>query len=643
MTAMFGNKVAWREGKGVLVAAALLAAVWVGAETAAARQVVLPLTQYDELRSKSRTTAELAPPPAAPFALEGDDLEVLAGPDSARIVQRLAVRLLAADWQSIPVGEMGSFVGADLGGLEGRLTESRGGSVLQVRGQGEHRVRLESVVKVARDETATRATWSFSLRPPPAAVVRGALQLAAPLAGTVDEAVLGAGGQLLGGRQGSAWSFAATPGKDLEVRLLGRAVLPERARLPLRFEATTASSATLSRTRLEVHAWVVARVAQGRLAELRLRLPEGLTVESLTPPGIGWKVDGDDRVGRVERIDRSERVDRGERVDRSDRGDRSDRRILTVTPPEPAEETLQVAVELSGPPRDSFAAPLLLPEGAARTVVLARAALRGDGLLTVTDLASTRPPDSFEAAPLAADPAPARGRLYLVGDPARPPRWQAEWAERTEVLAAQIDGLWVELTAGEAGRAAYQVWAVVRNRATTELAVVMPPGFELTVASRDGVPLAPGLGPRQDLAVPLLSRESPQLIHLAGLMPFAMPRGAGQLQVPLPSLSAPAARIRVRLLLPGGRSYTLADATRTSAVEAPPRPAATVMPAVPAPGDLAGQMLLRPAQSPDLDAAAPSPAPAGWVVVAASWSALSSSPAPLLLQVATRKEKASWF
>jgi hypothetical protein len=613
MKAMFSMKRSrWVPRRARLTRGAPLALALVGfaADGAAARQVVLPLAQYEELRAKARTTPEPAPPPAAPFAIESDDLEVLAGPDSARIVQTLAVRLLGADWLSIPVGEAGAFVSADLGNLEGRLADgSGGGSVLQVRGQGEHRVRLESVVKVARDETATRPTWRFSLRPPAAAVARGALQLAAPLAGVVDEAVLGAGGLLQGTRQASGWSFAATPGKGLEVRLLGRAVLPERARLPLRFEATAASSAVLSRTFLKVHGWVVARVAQGRLAELRVRLPDGFAVESLTPQGMGWKVDGGS---------------------------------LVVTPPDPVEETLQLAVELTGSPRDSFAAPLLLPEGATRTTVLARAALQGDGLLTVADLVSTRSPDSFEAAPLAADPAMVSGKLYLVGDPARPPTWHAEWAERTEVLAAQIDGLWVEMTAGEAGRAGYQVWALVRNRASAQLAMVLPPGFELMVASRDGVPLAPGLGPHQDLTVPLLSRESPQLVHLAGVMPFLMPR-AGQLSVPLPSLSAPAARVRVRLLLPGGRSYALADATRASAVEVPPKPAVTVMPAAPAPGDLAGQMLLRPAQSLVLDAAAPSPAPAGWVVVAASWSALSSSPAPLLLQVAARKEKESWF
>jgi hypothetical protein len=597
-------------------AVALAAATLLGSASteAAARQVVLPLAQYEALRAKARNAPEPLPPPPAPFAIESDELEIVAEAASARIVQTLRVRVLGADWQAIPAGDAGSFVGADLGGLEGRIAEgsgSGGGGVLQVRGQGEHVVRLESVVAVTRDETATRPVWRFSLRPPAAAVARGTLRLAASLAGAVDEAELGAGGLLLGARQGTSWSFAAKPGQPLQVLLSGRAVLPERARLPLRFEATTATAAVLSRTRLRVHGWVAVRVAQGRLAELRLRLPGGFTVESVTPRVAGWKVDGG---------------------------------ILAVTPLDPVEETLQLAVELTAPPRDAFAAPLLLPEGAARTTVLARAALQGDGRLVIAGLASARPPDSVEMAALAADRTAVSGKPYVVGDPARPPSWQAEWAERTEVLAAQVDGLWVELAAGEAGRAGYQLWAAVRNRGTTQLAVTLPPGFELTAASRDGVPLAPGLGADQSLTVPLLSRESPQLVHVAGVVPFTLPRADGQLAVPLPALSAPAARIRVRLLLPGGRSYVLADATRAAGVEPPPRPAAAVTAAPPpAAGDLAGQMLLRPAEAPALDAAAPSPAPAGWVVVAASWSALSSNPAPLVLQVAARKEKVSWF
>jgi hypothetical protein len=584
-----------------------------GRHPAAAQQVSLPLSQYEELRARAKTSPDQVSPPPSPFALESDDLEVVAGPTSARIVQRLAMRLLGAGWQAIPLGSAGSFVAADLGGLEGRVEESKAGNVLQVRGEGEHRVRLESVVQVAQDPTSTRPIWRFVLRLPAAAVARGTLSLAPALAGKVDQAVLGADALLQGGLPGGAWSFAATPGKELEVRLLGRAVLPERGRLTLRFEATAASAAVLSRTRLKVHAWVAARIAQGRLTELRLRLPEGFTVEAVGPAVAGWEVkDG----------------------------------ILVVTPLDPVEDSLQLAVELTGPPRDAFAAPLLLPQGAVRTTLLVRAVLQGDGLLPLTAAGATRPPDRVEAAPLAADPAAGSGKLYLVMDATRPPRWQAEWADRTEVLAAQIDGLWVELTAGESGRAAYQLWAEVRNRGTTQLELGLPPGFELIVASRDGVMLAPGLTAGQRLAVPLLSRESPQLVHLAGVMPFALPRAEGDLSVPLPSLSAPAAQIRVRLLLPGGRSYALVDATRaaTGATVQPPRPAAAVMAATaPVLGDLAGQMQPRPAEASTMDVAAPAAAPAGWLEVAAAWSALSATPAPLALRVTTRKEKESWF
>ena len=335
-------------------AAATLAVVLLcagaGAGAAAAQQVTLALAQYEELRARARIVPEPAAAPSAPFALESDELEVIAGPASARIVQTLAVRLLAADWQSIPIGDAGSLVGADLGGLEGRVTAAgaasaasatgatgaTGGSVLQVRGQGEYRVRLESAVPVARDETATRPAWRFALRLPAAAVARGTLRLAPALAGGVEEADLGAGGSIEGGRQNDAWRFAATPGGELEARLLGRAVLPERAQLPLRFEATTATAAVLSRTRLEVHAWVAAHVAQGRLAELRLLLPDGFTVVKLSPTVAAWKVEGG---------------------------------VLAVTPLTPIEETLTLAVELTAPPRDAFAAPLLVPQGDRKSVV----------------------------------------------------------------------------------------------------------------------------------------------------------------------------------------------------------------------------------------------------------------------------------
>jgi hypothetical protein len=568
----------------------------------------------------------------------------------------LTVRLLSGDWQSIPLGAAGSLVSADLGGLEGHVdaggatgggaggaSSTGGGSILQARGAGEHRLRLESAVAVAADETATRPVWRFGLTLPAAAVVRGTVSAAPGLAGKVEEAAFAAGALLQPGGVAGRWSFAGQPGRVLQAALLGRAVLPERARLALRYEATSASAAVLSHSRLRVHAWVQARVAQGRLPELRLRLPEGLTVDSVGGSQVaGWNVaEG----------------------------------TLAVTPLAPAEETLAVTVELSGAAGETLAAPLVVPLGAQRTTYLARAALEGDGLLELADPGSSRAPDAADAAPLGAGAlagAPAApgaaaggasstvggarapagsagGRLYLVADAARPPRWHAAWAERTDVLAAEIDRLWVEVAAGEAGRATYQVWALVRNRGSADLALGLPAGFELQLASRDGVPTVPGTTPDRGLAVPLLSREAPQLVHVAGLVPFSLPGGSGELAVPLPVLSAPAARIEMRLLLPGGRVYVLADRTREAAAVPPPAPGAQGGVTAPPPagpradGGLAARILTVPGTAPVLDAGAATPLPSGFVELAASWSALATAPAPLAVHVAARKEKEPWF
>ncbi len=607
---------------GVVALAMVVAAAAFPGGGAAARQVTLPLVQFEELRARGRVAPETPVTPPAPFAIESDDMEIVVGPTSASVVQLLTVRLLSGEWLAISLGDPGSLVGADLGGLEGRVESAGvagGGSTLQVRGVGEHRVRLESAVAVAADEAATRPTWRLALRLPAAAVVRGKLAASQALAGKVEEAVFEAGGLQQGGRVAAAWSFGGEPAKELRVSLLGRAVLPERARLALRFEATSATSAVLSHTRLKVHGWVQARVAQGRLAELRLRLPEGLAVEGVSGSQVaGWRVTGG---------------------------------VLAVTPFAAVEDQVAVAVELSGAAVESFAAPLLVPDGALRTTFLARAVLQGDGLLELADPASTRLPDAGEAAPLAADAggksalaggeAGAKARLYLVADPARPPRWHAAWAERTEVLAAQIDRLLVEVAAGEAGRAVYQVWALVRNRGSADLALAPPPGFELELASRDGIPLPPGVAPDRALTVPLLTRDAPQLVHLAGLVPFTLPNGKGDLSVPLPVLSAPAGRIEVRLLLPGGRTSLLADPPRAAAVTPPPAPAAAA--AAPRPGDLAARLQLLPLAAPNLDRAALTELPAGFVEVVAGWSALTANPAPLTLHVAVQKEKEPWF
>ncbi|MBW8874108.1 MAG: hypothetical protein JF614_04030 [Acidobacteria bacterium] len=578
---------------------------------AGAQQVTLPLTQYEDLRTRANPAAEALAPPPAPFALELADFDVTAGPVSARVAQTLRLTLYDDKWQTVPLGDPGSFIHADLAGVEGRVDASDKGWALHVRGRGRHEVRLESAVPVTRDETATRPTWRFGLKLPPAAVVRGRIAVATTTA--VEEVEIDGAGQMSpqeGKAAGRPWSFVAVPGGEAHWTLSGRATLPARAQLPLRWEATSATATALTRTRLRVFGWIEARVAQGRLAELRVPIPDGLEVASVQG-GAGWKMDG---------------------------------RTLVVTPLAPVEDAFAVELELTGEPRDAFATPLLLPQGSARTTLLAKAVLKGgDGQLSLADPGSLRTAGDADAARLPASLRSAEGKLYVVTDAARPPRWAAEWAERTEVLASEIDRLLVDVAVGEAGRASYQLWAEVRNRGAQQLTFVLPAGFELASARDDGAPVTPGTAAGGGLSVPLLTQEATQVVHLSGLLPLALPRDDGRLEVPLPALSAPAARIEVRVVLPGGRSYKLADAARNGTISAPPGTA----PRKPAAG-MARQV---DAQVNSALRSSPAPAavtaffaiPPGFTEIRAAWSALSATPAPLALRAEVEKERPQWF
>ncbi len=188
------------------------------------------------------------------------------------------------------------------------------------------------------------------------------------------------------------------------------------------------------------------------------------------------------------------------------------------------------------------------PQGSRRTLQLVAAQLRGDGLLDLIEPGSARAATDAEKEGFTVA---GQLRVYALADAARPPRFEAVWAEGTEVLAAQIDRLLVDVAAGTGGRAAYQLWAEVRNRGTLSLEVVLPPGFELIDADRDGEKVLPGKSARGGFEVPLFAGEETQVVHLRGLLPLALPAvKTGELALVLPALSAPAARVEVRLLLP---------------------------------------------------------------------------------------------
>ena len=580
---------------------ALLAGV---AGTAGAQQVTLPLDKYEALRARANPGTETPPPPPAPYALELAEYAVKVGPESARVVQTLRLTLYDDKWQTVPLGEAGSFIAADFKGGEGRVEVSDKGLEMHVRGPGRREVRLESAVPVSRDDKATRPTWSFGLRFPAAAVVRGRIEASA----AVEELDPEGSGLVLAGPPGTGWTFVALPGTEVRWTLSGRAIVPQRAQLPLRFEATSATASTLSRTAFQVLGWIEVRVAQGRLETLRVPVPAGLEVADVRGPVAGWKVEAG---------------------------------TLIVTPLASVESSLAVEVALTGGPKDRFATPLLIPEGSARTILLAKAALKGDGILSLTDAGAARGPEERETAHLPDSVKAVDGRLFAVADAARPPRWEAAWAERTEVLAAQVDRLLVDVAIGEAGRASYQLWAEVRNRGAQQLTLTLPAGFELAVGHRDGVTVVPGKAGGA-LAVPLLTQEAAQVVHLEGVLPLELPKGDGALSVPLPALSAPVAKVEVRLILPGGRSYELAEKARAGQIGAPPGTAARkVVSGLGVQATLqinSGQILSTQAGAPALFNVPP-----GFASLQAAWSALSAAPPPLAVRVEKEKEKREWF
>lgn len=589
---------------GVLWIVCALAA-FVAADPLRAQEVTLPLSQFEQLRARANPKPDDPAPPPARFALESSDLEIAVGASSARIVQKLVLSVLSDTWERVPLGEAGSFTSARFGSLEGRVEVSeKEGWALQVHGRGRHEVTLESVVPVRRDEASTRPASSFSLRLPPAAVLRGRLQTPPG----IEEVTL-TGKGLVRGPAGGPWTFVSAFDKDTGVTftLFGQRTLPERAQLPLRFDATSATAAILSRTQLRVRGWIEARVAQGRLTELRVPVPADLQLVSVSGPLAGWDVaDG----------------------------------TLVITPLEPVEGTLAVELELTGEPRPAFASPVLTPAGGRRTLHLVKAALQGDGLLTLADPGAVRGPEESETARVPASIQSAGGQLRAVTDPSRPPRWEAEWAEGTEVLAAQVDRLLLDVAVGEAGRAVYRLWAEVRNRGAQQLVLQLPPGFELTTARLDGLEVAAGAAPGGGFAVPLLTREAAQAVHLDGVVPLSLPsQGKGELSLPLPALSAPAARIEVRVVLPGGRVWRLADPSRAGRIQGPPQGAPRASSTVNA---LAAQM-----QSNVTGPGGPLPGtflvPPGFQEITASWSALSASPGPLVLRFENVKEANPWM
>lgn len=587
----------------LLIAAALTGSVASG-PPAAAQTVRLPLADFEALRQRATLESDPAAPPA-PWVLESAELEIRVGPDSASTTQVLDLLVLDSAPQSIPVRVSGALTGARLEPLGGRIVAGSAGPVLSTTGVGRHRVTVESVVAVGAQAEAARPTWRLELANPGAAAVRGRLIAPAEVADV----------ELLGGvawrEADGSWGFVADPrAPSLSWTLRGRALGVAREERELHFSTLVATATTISRTRIRADAVVEIRVEQGELTTIRLAIPPGFEVVRVTGPELGWKRDG------------------GE---------------LIVALFEPVRGAANLQVTISAPPATELASPVLAATGARAQTLFVRTGVAGDGLVELLDGGTSRAATASEVARIPTTVRDGAGRWLSVPDAAIPPRWRAEWAEGTSVLAAQIERLLVEFAVGTDGRAGLRLWAEIRNRGQERLTISLPPGFAWLAASRDDEPVAPALGTDGALEVPLAADESLQVVRLAGHYPAAWNGGAGRLDLPIPAFSAPVARVEVRALLPAGRGYLLTEPSRSGPVSPPPRAvrAERLRAALPS-NAIARQMSgIGVDVTPAGDRLAPRPT--GAVEVTAAWSALTATPAPLSIDVRERREDRPWF
>ncbi len=564
-----------------------------------AQEVTLPLSTYNELRSRANPSPTPTPAPAAPWAIESAATEVGVTATSGRVMTRLVVSLFSPEWQEITLPPVGRLLAADLGDLQGRMAAGDAW-VLHVKGLGRHVVRLDSVVEVTEDQHSTRPERNALIRLPSAAACTGWVK-----AGPEVEEVAFSGATGSGRGPGGEWTFVGVPSNEFKIRLLGKAVAAERQKLPLRFLAQTSSLTTIARTRTRMRAWLSVRVRQGQLEELQTRLPSGFTVVSVGgDPLGGWDVkDG----------------------------------VLSIRPAAPVEGAFNADVNLTSDTVTELASPVLLPLGTARTAVMTAVQVEGDGLLELLAAASGRPPDDRERGQVPPEFRRLARFPMLVMDPAQPPRWAVTWPEKGEVLAAQVDRLVVDILVGEAGAAAYQCWAEVRNAGATSVAFAMPPGFELVEADRDGARVSAGVG-SGGLVVPLAAGGGGQVIHLSGLLPVHVPDRDDTLTLPMPALSAPVGSVEFRLALPGGRSYR-AKSVETVAWVEPPRSAALNA----AGKGLLAQQVQANTQQETRAGGALFPAPPGSAILLGRWSALSAKPGPILVETEILSSKWGWF
>lgn len=611
----------------------ILVGVLIGGNTtpASAQEVVLPVEDFDRLWLSAHQEDE-DPEPALDVAFESAEVEVDVGTGGVTARYRLVVATFTersvrfdlppaggwtdADWTGVAEGASGTLVATD-----------DGDDQVEIRGRGRHEVRLEAAQALREDDASRQGERRFTVGLPESAALH--VSLVAP--GATEVTSPGASWRRSGVASDRwvlhSWSGGAT---SLDVRLRDGSGRDDPARRDLRFEAVASTRVDLGRLRSRGTARIQAEVWQGVLTELVASVPAGWDVVGVDGRGVAdWNL--------------SEATPEGTSTLRLETG-------------APIHGRFEALIGLSGPgvdTDDEVAAPLVRVAGATRQQLESVVRLEGDGILSLVDPGSGHEPSASSAggAQDGEQGGVQDGLRLAVADGAHPPSWSVRWADGTDVLALQVDRLLVNVmvglpeTPGGVTRAFYRLWTEVRSSGAGRLELDLP-GARVVKVQRDGVLFRTGRG-AGGWQVPLTVDTKPQVVQLDLVAVVRWPDGDGILELPLPRLNAPAAKVEVKIALPAeARAYRLAEAARRGSASAPPGLAGSGTGTIGAAGQLAlGQQALSN-QAVRVRAIQADPflePPIGFVQLTASWSALSATPGPLRIEVEADRPDRDWM
>lgn len=550
-----------------LLAHILVAGVCLAQQPAPSGWVVIPIKDYETLRSKAAPPPEraIAAPVEATLTRIDYDLNVEGSVASGQAT--LTVDVLKAGWVSIPLPQGLLVREARLNGQNIALI-SKPGSVRQLAAVLTRPGRSTVVLNVGFGVVSAGAEERLSLPAGKSGVTQATVRL------TGRDLDVTVGGGFLAERSPDRWLAYAKGATPLTFQWRKRAEERPREQVPLRMRASLVQLFGLGEDMSTVSAEIDMEVVQGAAQQIKLAVPPNVTINQVPGANVSdWKVEGD---------------------------------TLTVSFLDPVERAAKFVVtgETRLPSQGAITIPVLRILDAERETGGVAVEMLGAGEIKNSRARGLDPADAAALGQTVA----ARQSPSMVAFRLRPitaPALELDVAryDQQAVLTANIEEARYRVLLTADGKTLVQARYAVRNNQRNFLAVRLPAGASLWSASLAGQPARPGKTSDGALLIPLAKGragdEAPpfgiEMMYSIDGTPWT---AKGDATLALPVLDLPVSRSGVVLYVPPLYRVTpQPGAFRTQPYEQPTSQVLNnTAPAPSTPGFISGPATLNTAQ-----------------------------------------------